>query len=132
MSAQGYWPLYAPLYRGKGLITSWVRLATDDLGGRLIWIKPRGASAPAFQGSFTNSLDACSSPHYNKAATLNLFQSGSLSFTGGTLNTPLTKALTFDSRGRLMSPSARELKLSISPASGLFRGTCSPALSTPG
>ncbi len=124
VSAQGYWPLYASLYRGKGLLTSWLQLAGGGSGGKLLWIKSPGAIAPWFQGSFTNSIDAAMSP-YSKSAIAGLFQNGNLSFSGGTLSESLTKALTLDVRGQSISPPASQLKVTLNPASGLFRGTTS-------
>jgi hypothetical protein len=124
LSAQGYWPLYAPLYRGKGLITSWVQITPSAAGGRLIWIKPPGALAPLLVGSFTNSMDAAISP-YSKSTAIGIFQNGNLNFSGGNLQQGLSKALILNVQGKSVSPSTSQLNVILSPSTGTFRGTTS-------
>ena len=124
VSAQGYCPLLASLYRGQGMLTSWLQLVGIGSGGKVLWIKPQGALALWFPGSFTNSVEAALSP-YAKSTAAGLFQGGSLSFSGGAVNQMLTKALVMNARGQLLSPPSSQLKLSLNPASGLFQGTTS-------
>lgn len=41
VDTNGYWPLYASLYRGSGEIIGWMQFAGQDLpGSGLVWIKP--------------------------------------------------------------------------------------------
>ena len=125
LSAQGYWPLYASLYRGKGLMTSWMQMTPGSWGSQMMWIKPAGAVAPLFLGSFTNLVDAAVSP-YSKATAVAMFQNnGNVSFSGGNVRQTLTKGLTLNGQGKSIAPSPSQLNLILTPSTGLFRGTTS-------
>lgn len=125
LSEQGYWPLYASLYRGGGLVASWMQFNEGGLGAKAIWVKPRGAVAPYFPRAFTNEVNASGSLYTpllgSRASVLDSFRNSNLSFSGGVLGQPVTKALALDVRGRLLP--ASELKLSVSLSSGLFKGS---------
>lgn len=56
-SKDGWWPLYAPLYRGKGSILGWLTFtneSVDSLLARIHWIKPAVSADPLYPGGFTN------------------------------------------------------------------------------
>jgi hypothetical protein len=70
LSRDGLWPVFIPLYSGKGLVMAWISFtnrATDDLNGSVSWIKlanPTAAYYPdglAFAGSAVGSAFRASS-----------------------------------------------------------------------
>jgi len=55
LSADGMWPLFVPLYKGKGLVIAWVSFAnrtTDDLHGGLNWLKQPDLLSKYYPGGF--------------------------------------------------------------------------------
>jgi len=56
LSDDGTWPLFVPLYKGKGLIMAWVSFAnrqTDDLHGGLNWVKQPDLLSKYYPAGFT-------------------------------------------------------------------------------
>jgi serpin B len=57
ISTQGYWPLYVPLYAGKGELLGWINFTNQPssrFNGTATWIKP-GAYGQYYTNGFTNS-----------------------------------------------------------------------------
>jgi hypothetical protein len=127
LSEQGYWPLYASLYRGSGLMASWVQFSQGDAGGSAVWSKPRGAVAAYFLGAFTNQVNVVGSVYTpGSVSVLSALHASDLSFSGGALSQPVAQALALDARGRVVSTgvaAASQPKLRISLSTGLFKGT---------
>jgi hypothetical protein len=127
ISKQGYWPLYLSLYGGTGTLVSWVQFVTQtnsDLGGYLIWIKPAGAHRYYPQG-FTNEVTVTGSSYRapsSGARALNLTE-GNLVLRGGGLEQPLYHSLTLGLNNRVTPATGVKLTLSLTPTTGLFKGT---------
>ena len=127
LSKQGLWPLYSPLYGGGGAVVSWIEFANQpdsDLGGPLIWIKPAGAHKYYPQG-FTNELMSTGSSYRAPASgarALNMTE-GSLVLSGGGLAQPLVSGLTLGANNRVTPAAGSKLMLSLSPTTGLFKGS---------
>jgi hypothetical protein len=55
LSADGTWPLFVPLYSGKGLLMSWVSFQNrtdDDLHGAINWVKQADVLAKFYSSGF--------------------------------------------------------------------------------
>jgi len=128
LSKQGFWPLYASLYSGAGSIISWMQFAPEpytDLSGNLTWTKTQSPAAKFYPGGFTNQVEALGAAWLTASPAARFFgakeRAGSLIFSGGGL--PLfTNSFTLGRNNKLLSPSPNRLTLSISSASGLFKG----------
>jgi plastocyanin len=130
VSKDGMWPLYLPLYSGKGSILSWVQVSTNaapeaSLYGELSWIKPALPTAKYYREGFTNEMDLAGSiyvhPTTNKVLA---FGPGTFSVAGGNLSSSFTNQVELGLKNVLtnLTP-AQPLALKITPASGLFQGT---------
>jgi hypothetical protein len=61
LSADGTWPLFVPLYSGKGLLMSWVSFQNrtdDDLHGAINWVKQADALAKFYSSGFAMAGNA--------------------------------------------------------------------------
>jgi hypothetical protein len=127
LSAEGIWPLYSSLYSGKGLVLGWIQVTNDNVGGDLIWIKPSGVSGNYYPGGFTNLINSIGSPYHKPAAKARVLDwndgLGQFSISGGGLSQTWTNDIRLDLNNRVTSVSGPKLSLSITTASGLFRGT---------
>ena len=55
VSGNGTWPLFVPLYKGKGMLIAWISFtnrASDDLHGAVNWIKQSDLLAHYYSGGF--------------------------------------------------------------------------------
>jgi hypothetical protein len=102
---------------------------TVDLQGQVNWSKSSQAPAKLYPAGFTNSISAFGSRFLftNNTPVLNL-NPGEVSLTGGNLSVSFTNQVTLGSHNRLTGPG--KFALSISPLTGLFKGTVLP--SSPG
>jgi hypothetical protein len=124
VSGSGAWPLYLPLYSGNGSLMSWLTFAsnpTNDLSGKLVWLKQAGSKSKYYLGGFNSKCDAFGSLYLPADPVLNLPQA-SLSFCGGGLTSDLTNAITIGPRSKVGTP-GKHLKLSFSASTGTFKGT---------
>jgi hypothetical protein len=128
VSKQGIWPLYAAPYLGRGVILSWIQLADQvdsDLGGHLVWIKPAGVVGKYYPGGFTNDIWATGS-RYQAPATgaraLNMSE-GKLVLRGGGLSGTVAHDLTLGTNNRVTMPTGTKLTLTLTPTTGLFKGS---------
>lgn len=123
VSRQGLWPVFAPLYSGKGAILGWLTFTNDsdnDLNGKLTWIK-LSQKATYYGSSFTNTPEAVGS-RYTPSATAFGFTSGFLTLSEGGIATALTNSFTNAEAGKIISDN-KSLKLTLTTASGLFQGS---------
>src|SRR6185369_2433634 len=125
LSKQGIWPLYSSVYGGGGVVVSWMQFASQaesDLGGQLVWMKPAGMGGYYPRG-FTNEVMAMGSAYQAPAAgrrALNL-STGSLVLSGGGLSGSVTNGVTLGLNNK--ATGAGGVSLSITPATGLFKGS---------
>src|SRR6185295_10517831 len=57
LAQNGQWPIYLPLYGGKGSLFGWMTLdnmETTDITGLVLWSKPRGVPGAFYPAGFTN------------------------------------------------------------------------------
>ena len=67
VSQDGYVPLYASLYSGKGLLLGWINLDPTNDSGALFWVHP--VRTGLFTGAFTSTNQIKLSPWTNLPAT---------------------------------------------------------------
>jgi hypothetical protein len=134
LSGYGQWPLYLPLYRGQGLLWSWVSLTNataGDLSGDLAWIKPASTAAGYYPAGFTNQMAAAWGLAYVPPSaggavlamtSANLVLSGD----GPGLTNPVVLATT-----KATSRDGSKLSLTFNRSTGLFSGRVTPTNATP-
>jgi hypothetical protein len=127
VSLDGYVPIYANLYSGKGLLLGWINLdPTNASGMSLAWVHPTVQSG-SFTGAFTSTNQIALSPWTNPPANNAL--PTNLVVVETTDNTPVQTndfAITITNGtfnfGKLSGP-ATPLNGSIAPKTGLLKVT---------
>lgn len=129
--ADGLWPLYLPLYGGKGAIFGWLTFTNDtSFGGQVAWFKQPEANKP-YPAGFTNSPDVFGSAyHYTNGMALVSFSNGTLSLTNGGLAESIVSQLLVTRDNEATNASGD--KLTFTTATGLFKGSVkNPATGKP-
>jgi hypothetical protein len=127
ISGEGIWPMYSSLYSGKGCMLGWIQVTNSSVGGDLIWIKPAGVPDNYYPNGFTNLIESIGSPYHKPAAGARVLDwnggLGELSISGGGLSQSWTNEIRLELNNRVTNLSGPKLTLTITPSSGLFRGT---------
>ena len=122
LSKAGAWPLYAAPYKSGGVVIGWMQFsgaASDGFDGQSVWTKPGGMAAPYASG-LTNLVTVTGSA-YKAPPAFHTFGPSTITFNGGGLSSPITNSLTWGTGNKVVS--GKSLKLSLTTASGLFKGT---------
>ncbi len=132
LSKDGIWPIYSSLYSGAGSVIGWVQFeaeANADLSGQVVWMKPVGSGGKNYWGGFTNNVSAEGSVYaapVRGSRALSLDKGvGTLIFNGAGLS--VTNTIALDSHNHVTVLDGPKLTLTVTPASGLFRGVLSTA-----
>ena len=128
VSNNGFWPVYVPLYSGKGALIGWLAFtnrADDDISGTVDWIKPADARARTYSAGFSEQIPAIGSAYHKPPGTNHVLDLNNafVAFLGGNLSSAFTNNVTMSKSGRLTNQSANRLILSFSPANGKFSGS---------
>ena len=129
LSKHSQWPLYLPLYKGRGSLISWVNFTnepTTDVSGLFTWFKQTNV-AKYYPGAFTNEATIAGSrfvpPTTN--AILNL-SNALVTFTGGNLTADFTNDIAIDAKSKVINLGSNKLSLTFSKSSGTFSGSVTP------
>lgn len=131
LSKNGHWPLYVPLYKGKGSVVSWVNFDTNqpatDLAGTFHWFK-QAQAAKLYKLGFTNESTLVGSRFTTPFPTNQIFSytNAFLGFTNGNLVADFTNAIRFEAKGKVVNEGSNKLSLTINKSSGLFTGSVTP------
>ncbi|MEO6182773.1 MAG: hypothetical protein ABIP71_06705, partial [Verrucomicrobiota bacterium] len=128
LSKNGQWPLYVPLYHGKGSILSWVTFTnreTSSFEGNLNWIKTP-VPGRNYQGGFTNQSTVLGSSYVvptNGVRVMDL-TNGVVTLSSDNLVSAITNDVTLtDANLITVTTGTNGLKLKISLPNGLLNGT---------
>jgi len=129
VSKTGAWPLYLPLYKGKGALVSWVMFdstqPSTDLSGLVNWFKQSQPTATFYRAGFTNESTLAGSrytPPASGSRIINL-PTASIGFTNGNLVANFANAITIGTDNKVANQGANALSLKLQTSSGLFSGT---------
>jgi Divergent InlB B-repeat domain len=128
LSKAGAWPLYAPLYAGKGSVLSWMtftNLAETDIAGALSWIRPILPKAKFYTNGFAVQTDVVGSSYTSPASKTNRvieIESGIVTLSGGGLAGALTNDISIASNNKVTNLGTNKLSLTFATATGLFSG----------
>ncbi len=128
VSQDGYLPLYANLYGGKGLLLGWINLTvTNESGVGLAWIHPAILSGKGlYTAGFTNVLQTTQimlSPWSNAPSSLALLTNLSLLDTATNTNVLASYPVSISSTGRVTNSGLRG---SVNLRTGVFQITINP------
>ena len=125
LSSAAQWPVYAPLYAGKGSIFGWLAFtnaADRDIEGVLNWTKPARSAGSLYPPGFTNQVEAIGSLYvFTNGAPALAMTDGALILEGGSLPGSLANGITL-----LNSDVALGLggvRVTINSGTGLFQGS---------
>jgi hypothetical protein len=123
LSSNGVWPLYVPLYSGRGLMMSrieFVDRTRSDLDGTLSWIKETNAAARFYPDGFVTQREVLGAA-YRKAPGFN-FRHGTATFNGGNLGNGFTDDILVGSKGNRNEIRGDGLTMKVSASKGTFAG----------
>ena len=137
VSTNGFWPLYVPLYGGKGALFAWSQFNTNSpsqsLSGLCVWTKRATTATKLYTNGFvvTNILagSAYRAPSGVTNRLLN-FTNGVLAFTDGGLVPSISNEIALSASGVVTNRSSNKLTFTLTRTSGLFTGTVTPPGST--
>ena len=129
LSKNGDWPLYVPLYKGKGSLISWVNFTNQpdsDLLGLFNWFK-QTQTAKYYAAGFTNEALLIGS-RFVPSATNNILglSNALVSFLGGNLSADFTNAIAIDAKNKVTNLGSNKLSLSLNKSSGTIKGSVTP------
>lgn len=125
VSQNGQWPLFIPLYSGKGQLLSWQSfgdIGGRDVGGMFNWTKP-ATNGKLFPAAFNVNGDAVGSLYNSSLAPITGFGGGLLQFSGGDLSSNLTARLSIGSNNRVTNLGPTTVTMTLSPKQGFFSGS---------
>ncbi|MEI7729078.1 MAG: hypothetical protein WCO56_05885 [Verrucomicrobiota bacterium] len=129
----GWWPVFAPLYGGKGLLLGWMDHA--QWNGNFYWQKPPNAKDAILPGGVSEITYAWFSPYFPPAPKTSVtgWELGTICFFFGNLPVPngpreADNAWTYsiqvtNSLVRVLAGPTNKLTLTINAASGQLNGT---------
>jgi hypothetical protein len=128
ISKQGLWPVYIPLYTGKGSVLSWLTFTNQpeqDLTGVLSWIKLGGVKGAYYTNGFAAESQVVGSSYVAPAGTNVVFNSPSalVQFLGGNLATDFENEISIGSRSKVTNLGTNKMTLTFTTTSGTFKGT---------
>ena len=135
VSRQGLWPVYIPLYSGRGCVMSWLAFTNqlyDDFNGLLSWIKPAISNAQYYPAGFTNSCQAVGSVYLPPAGATNSvlnLTNASVVFSGGNLASDFTNCVRLGMSSQIINLSTNRLTFKFALSSGTFQGNVSDPVS---
>lgn len=133
--ANNYWPLYVPMYEGKGSLMGWLWFTnvSPSLRGELNWIRPPVVSAKRYPGGFVELIDVLGSAYHAPGAGKNQLTYTNAEFIaiGGNLPAAgpgtvgaLTNDFQFGRNNRVFqAPAGSKLAITFNPENGLFGGS---------
>jgi hypothetical protein len=127
VSADGYWPLYASPYGGRGLLIGWLNFVDYGGVGMVLWQKkPSVPWDRYFTNGFSSQRVALVRPYTTPLPGQNAvnWTNGTVVISSGNLPAALTnQVLLVNNQFSQTDGSISNLTLAITPANGLFRGT---------
>jgi hypothetical protein len=134
LSKNGDWPLYVPLYAGKGSLLSWVSFndqETSDFSGDSTWSKPAVLKSKYYPSGFIYPQPITGSRYSAPVSVANRIldlTDAEVVFTGGNLPQSYTNEVVLDPGSKVVNNTlANKLKLTFTLSNGLFKGAFTPS-----
>jgi len=133
VSKNGRWPLYAPLYLGKGSLFGFVTFdatqAATDLSGPVTWGKLTQPTTRYHPNGFTNTTTLSGSRFSAPVGVTNRvlnFTNGMVAFTDGNLAAPFSNNVIIGPGDKVTNGSPNKLTLTVTRTTGLLNGSVTP------
>jgi hypothetical protein len=133
ITTNGLWPLYLPLYGGKGALFSWAQFDTsrpnDDVRGPYVWVKRTGVASPLYPAGFIITNILAGSVYRVPPGTTNRvlqLTNAQFAFTDGNLAAAVTNAVTLLPNNTITDRGDSPLTATFNKANGLFTGSLLP------
>ena len=126
LSGDGLWPLYVPLYSGKGQLLSWQTFAItvdQDISGLFSWIKQTNTAAKLYPNGFSFENTSVGSAYNPQLVPVTGFTNANVLLTGGNLAGPIANTVTVTTKNKVINVSGSKLTLTLTPSQGLFKGS---------
>jgi hypothetical protein len=128
LSRDGQWPLFASPKALNCLLHGWVDFVgrtSDDLHGVLTWIKAPSPAAKFYPEGFVVQTEAVGSRYVAplKGTPVINVHTGQVWFANGNLGQSFTNHVILSSNNTIINLNSNKLALTITPATGLFKGT---------
>ena len=127
VTKDGSWPLYVPLYKGAGSLTSWLTFrdeTEDDINGSLSWIKLTNGLARYYPLGFTNETKVVGSAYVAPRFPFKVLEltEAIVSFAGGNLSSDFANNIYVNPNTVVLNQSGNALTMKFSTSSGIFSG----------
>jgi hypothetical protein len=132
IAPDGTLPMFANLYGGKGVVNGWLTFSGGtppaNIGGSITWIKDPIPTAKFYPGGFTLTPSAAGELYTPPVSGNPIlpFASGTVSFSGGNLDSDFSNDITLGANNKVMNNSPNKLSMSFVPSTGLFNGSVTP------
>lgn len=126
LSADGDWPFYVPLYAGRGAVFGWLRVGGNgefDINGTLHWLRPPGPLPKMYTNGFNFTSSTAGARYAPPTGTIFDTNFAWVIFSEGNLDDPSANPVNLTAGGRVSNAGTNTLVLTVTPATGLFRGT---------
>lgn len=129
----GDWPLYTPLYHGKGALFSAATIdpgqPAGDIEGAVSWFKQAQPAAKVAPGGFTNSTRLLGSHYLPPSASQRLLEmtNGSIEFSFDNLTTEFTSEIELSPGNTIINRGVNRLSVNVSKSTGRFQGSTTPS-----
>ncbi len=126
LSGRGEWPCYVPLYAGRGALFGWLRVRPDgefNLTGNLHWLRPAGPLPKIYTNGFALESPAVGARYTPTNGPTFDTNFAWVIFSGGNLETPSANPVNLLPASRVTNAGTNALVLTVTPATGLFKGT---------
>lgn len=133
LSKNGQWPLYAPLYGGKGALLGWATFSdqpSTDFEGVMSWIKPAIPGPALYPDGFSSEAALLGSRYTPASGNTNRvlnFSNAVVLVSGGNLPASYTNDVLLGASGKVTNSGPNSLTMNFTPSSGLFSGSFVPA-----
>ena len=128
LNKDGRWPLYIPLYGGKGSVLAWITLEPTgqrNVSGQVNWIKPAIAATRYYPAGFNKQLNFSGSGYVRPATgqkVINL-SLGLLTLTGGNMSTQILESLIIGSDNKIAISGVSRPTMTVNLDNGTFSGS---------
>ena len=128
----GIYPLFQPLYAGKGLMIGWLQLTNDTVSGdSIIWIKPAGLPGQKyFKDGFIVEGSIVASPYVKPAPKTDAVtltnNIGDLVLAYGNLGGTITNVVELIKDKATFLPDLNKTAVTLNPNNGDFTGSFVP------
>lgn len=125
VSANGFWPLFIPLYKGQGHLLSWQTIADvgdKDVGGDYNWIK-LPSFARFYPDGFNFTTNAYGSRFNAAMMPLTGFSEVLVELTGGNLPGSIGRDVLLSSQNKITVLGTNKVSLTFNKSVGSFKGS---------